>query len=156
MLGIYNYLLAIHIVSVLAWVAALFILPRLFVYHREAIFGVPATDSTPAIPARPEDMPLWHQRERRSLYFIMHPAATVAIITGVLMVLLNPVLLDLLWMRLFLIPLAMVLLYQGYCSKLLSELAANKPRSNRFYRIYNEIVAIPVIAMVGLAIIKPV
>ena len=70
--GAYPWLKALHIISVIAWMAGLFYLPRLFVYHAEAQIG---SDRAAAFAIM----------ERRLLHGIMHPALAMVVVFGALL-----------------------------------------------------------------------
>src|SRR5436190_6431651 len=66
------WLKVIHIISIIAWMAGLFYLPRLFVYHRGALPGSEASE-------------LFKVMERRLMMVIMRPAAAVSLLSGILL-----------------------------------------------------------------------
>jgi putative membrane protein len=135
------WLKAFHVVFVVTWFAGLFYLPRLFVYHALA---------TDAIG-----------RERfvlmeRRLFVIMSIGAVLALAFGIAMVLRQPGYLSLGWMH---VKLALIVLLFGYhiwCRRLMRELAGGKSaRSNTWYRWFNEVPGLLLIAIVILAVVKP-
>lgn len=75
LITIYNFAKAMHIVSVIAWMAGLFYLPRLFVYHVEVVGSGNETDE------------LFQTMERRLLKAIMNPAMISSWVFGLCLVL---------------------------------------------------------------------
>jgi len=75
LISIYNFAKAMHIVSVIAWMAGLFYLPRLFVYHVEVVGSGNETDE------------LFQTMERRLLKAIMNPAMIATWVFGLCLVL---------------------------------------------------------------------
>ena len=135
------WLKALHIVFMVTWFAGLFYLPRLFVYH------VSATDSV--------------GRERfqimeRRLFAIMTLGALLTIGFGLAMLWRTPEYLVLAWLRMKLVLVALLVIYHAWCYRLMKELATASGRSPRWYRWFNEVPGILLIAIVVLAVLKPV
>ncbi len=135
------WLKALHIVFMVTWFAGLFYLPRLFVYH------VSATDSV--------------GRERfqimeRRLFAIMTLGALLTIGFGLAMLWRTPEYLVLVWLRMKLVLVALLVIYHAWCYRLMKELATASGRSPRWYRWFNEVPGILLIAIVVLAVLKPV
>ena len=135
------WLKAFHIVFVVTWFAGLFYLPRIFVYH------VATADAI--------------GRERfvvmeRRLFFMMTMGGTLAIAFGVAMIAAAPGYLDFLWLRVKLVLVAALVVYHLWCHKLLRDLRAGRnSRSQRWYRIFNEVPLLFLIAIAVLAVVKP-
>ena len=135
------WLKAFHVVFVVTWFAGLFYLPRLFVYH------VSATDTI--------------GRERfgvmeRRLFALMSIGAVLAIALGIAMLIREPAYLDLGWMQLKLVLVALLAGYHLWCRRLMRELrAATTSRSPTWYRWFNEVPGVFLIAIVILAIVEP-
>jgi len=134
------WLKAFHVVFVVTWFAGLFYLPRLFVYHV----------ATP----EPEGRARFEVMERR-LYAIMSIGAAGAVLLGVAMLIAAPVYLDFWWLRIKLLLVVGLFGYHHFCRRLMRELVTGPGRSQRWYRIYNELPALFLIAIVVLAIVKP-
>jgi putative membrane protein len=135
------WLKAFHVVFVVTWFAGLFYLPRLFVYH------VAATDA-PGI-ARFVVM------ERR-LFFLMSVGALAAVLLGIAMLWSNPAYLEMGWLRAKLLLVAVLVGYHFWCYRLLLALrAGRRTHSQRWYRLFNEVPSVLLIAIVVLAIVKP-
>jgi protoporphyrinogen IX oxidase len=142
------WLKAFHIIGVVSWFAALLYLPRLFVYHSQM-----------QNPGSPIDDDVGNARFKimeRKLFMIMTIGAVVAIGFGVAMLAQAP---DYLLMRWLHVKLALVLVlvgYHGACFALLQDFAANRnSRSERWYRLFNELPAVLLIAIVILVVVKP-
>jgi putative membrane protein len=135
------WLKAFHIVFVVTWFAGLFYLPRLFVYHAAA------TDAV--------------SRERfvvmeRRLLGLMTLGGTLAIVFGLSMVAAAPGYLDFLWLRVKLVLVAALVVYHLWCRKLVRDLRDGRNgHSQRWYRIFNEVPLLFLIAIVVLAVVKP-
>ena len=134
------WLKAFHIIFIVTWFAGLFYLPRLFVYH-----------------ATSEDT---LSRDRfvvmeRKLYAIMTIGGALAATFGLALLVRNPQLLDATWLRAKLLLVAALIAYHIYCRALMGELATNRPRSHVWYRWFNEVPALALVAIVILAVVKP-
>jgi putative membrane protein len=135
------WLKAFHIVFVVTWFAGLFYLPRLFVYH------VAATDAI--------------SRERfvvmeRRLFGMTTMGGTLAIVFGLSMVATAPGYLGFAWLRVKLVLVAALVIYHLWCHKLLRDLRDGRDsHSQRWYRIFNEVPLLFLIAIVVLAVVKP-
>jgi protoporphyrinogen IX oxidase len=134
------WLKALHIVFMVTWFAGLFYLPRLFVYH------VSATDSVGR--QRFEIM------ERR-LFAIMTLGALLTIGFGLAMLWRTPEYLELAWLRTKLVLVALLVIYHVWCYRLMKELATASGRSARWYRWFNEVPGVLLVAIVILAVLKP-
>lgn len=137
------WLKAFHIVFVVTWFAGLFYLPRLFVYHAAAL-----RESEQAFPARAAVM------ERR-LFAIMTIGGALAIAFGIAMVAVAPAYLQLLWMHAKLGLVLLLLLYHLWCWRLMRGLAAGRVQhSDRWYRLFNEVPGLLLIAIVVLVTVN--
>jgi putative membrane protein len=134
------WLKAFHIIFVVTWFAGLFYLPRLFVYH--------AQSDDP--PSRTRFLTM----ERR-LFAIMTIGGTLAVMFGVAMIAANPAYLGYNWLRLKLVLVAGLICYHAYCRRLMRELERDSARSQTWYRWYNEVPALALLALVILAVVKP-
>jgi protoporphyrinogen IX oxidase len=135
------WLKAFHVVFVVTWFAGLFYLPRLFVYH------CAATDT----PGRERFVVM----ERR-LFALMTLGGALAVAFGVAMVAAAPAYLDFLWLRVKLVLVAALVGYHLWCHKLMTEFRDGRDRhSQRWYRIFNELPGLLLIAIVVLAVVKP-
>lgn len=133
------WLKAFHVIFVVTWFAGLFYLPRLFVYHL-------ATEA--------EGQARFEVMERR-LFVIMTIGAAGTLVFGLAMVAAAPAYLALGWLRVKLILVAALIGYHVWCRQLMRQLAAGNARSARWYRLFNEVPALLLIAIVILAVVKP-
>ena len=135
------WLKAFHIVVVVTWFAGLFYLPRLFVYHCE-------TTDAPGL-ARLALM------ERR-LFALMSLGGALAILFGLSMVAMAPAFLTFAWLRVKLVLVAALIGYHLWCYTLMRALVAGRNRhSQRWFRVFNELPGILLIAIVLLAVLRP-
>jgi putative membrane protein len=145
------WLKAFHVVGVVSWFAALLYLPRLFVYHSQVqgaqVQGTSIDD--PAGNARFKVM-------ERKLFGIMTIAALLAAGFGVAMLAAAPDYLLMRWLQLKLFLVLLLISYHGACFALLQDFAADRNRrSERWYRLFNEVPALLLIGIVILAVVKP-
>src|SRR6266480_1200259 len=132
---------AFHVVFVVTWFAGLFYLPRLFVYHVAA--------------SEREGLARFVVMERR-LFFIMTLGALLAVLCGAAMIVGAPGYLTLGWMRAKLLLVAALIGYHGCCYHLMRVLRAGGNRhSQRWYRLFNELPGVLLVAIVVLAVVKP-
>ncbi len=140
-IALYDIIKALHIISMVAWFAGLFYLPRLFVYH---------------VHAPKAARPMLCTMERKLYRYIMNPAMMATWIFGLWMMFIIPEYIHSGWLH---AKIALVILLTGYhlsLKKFLKNLAQdNCPRSERFFRIYNEIPSLLLILIVFLVILKP-
>jgi len=135
------WLKAFHVVFVVSWFAGLFYLPRLFVYH------VATQDS----PGRERFVVM----ERR-LFFIMTLGALLAVLFGAAMILAAPGYLAMGWLRAKLLLVLALVGYHTWCYRLLLAFRAGRaPHTQRWYRLFNEVPALLLVAIVVLAVVKP-
>lgn len=135
------WLKAFHLIFVVTWFAGLFYLPRLFIYHAAA------TDTV--------SIERFKVMERR-LFGIMTIGGTLAAIFGISMLIAAPVLLKLGWIHTKMTLVVLLIGYHAWCYRLMRQLAANtNRRSSRWYRIFNEVPTVFLIAIVLLAVLKP-
>ena len=138
----YQWLLAFHMIAVIAWMAGMLYLPRLFVYHCAADAGSIQSET-------------FKEMERRLLRFIITPAMIVTWLLG-LWLAWKGNLHAAHWLQVkFVLVFAMTGLH-GMFSRYVKDFAADKNRkSQKFYRIINEVVTALMIAIVILAVVKP-
>jgi putative membrane protein len=140
----YPWIKALHVIAVIAWMAGLLYLPRLYVYHCETRPGSAESERFKVM-------------ERRLLKQIMVPAMLMAWTFGVLLVL-TPGVID--WSAgWWHVKLAMVLLltgFQGALSRWRRDFLADRNRRlQRFYRIVNEAPTVLLIIIVVMVIVRP-
>ena len=144
-----TYLLfkSIHLIAVISWMAGLLYLPRIFVYHSEAVQN-----------NKSEDLKSTFKVMGKKLFvYIMNPAMIVTWIFGLLLI--HSIGIDnfaFLWLQIklfFVIILTIYHFFLFYCLKKF-ELNINS-YSSRFYRIINEIPTVILIFIVFIVIFKP-
>ncbi len=140
------WLKAFHVIGVVSWFAAILYLPRLFVYHAQ-IQGATIDDAVGN--ARFKVM-------ERKLFYLMTVAAVLAIGFGLAMVTVAPEYLLMRWLHVKLALVFLVIAYHGACFALVQQFAADRnARSERWYRVFNEIPALLLIGIIILAVVKP-
>lgn len=141
--NLYLWIKAGHIVSLIAWMAAMLYLPRLFVYHA----GLPAGSEVQSATFK--------IMERRLLKAIMTPAMILTWIFGIILAVKSGYYTSY-WLQMkFLLVLVMSGIH-GWLSKMVKDFAADKNRhGDRFYRVINEVPTLLMILIVILAVVKP-
>lgn len=135
------WLKAFHVVLVVTWFAGLFYLPRLFVYHAGA-------SDAPGVTR-------FIVMERR-LFFLMTLGALGAVLLGTAMIAAAPGYLALGWLRAKLLLVAALVGYHAWCYQLMLAFRAGRnAHSQRWYRLFNELPALLLVAIVVLAVVKP-
>jgi putative membrane protein len=133
---------ALHIISVIAWMAGMLYLPRLFVYHAEATRGAEAAETFKIM-------------ERRLLKAIMNPSMVLVFATGFTLVYLTEDWREGWWQAKFILVLGLAGLH-GYFARCVRTFAKDaNERPARFYRVLNEAPTILMILIVVLAVVKP-
>ena len=140
----YPWMRAFHIIAVIAWMAGLLYLPRLYVYHCDRRQGGEADEMLKLM-------------ERRLLRLIVNPAMVLVFLTGALL-LLTPGVVD--WTAGWVYAkLALVLLLaavHGWFAAWRRAFAEGRNRhSSKFYRLVNEVPTVLMVAIVILVVIKP-
>jgi putative membrane protein len=138
----YEWIKAFHVIAVIAWMAGMLYLPRLFVYHCDAEVGSRESET-------------FKMMEHRLLRYIINPAMIATWVLG----------LGLAWLGGFFTAgwldakLVMVLLLSGIhgmLSRWRRDFASDRNRhSQKFYRIINEIPTLLMIGIVILVVVKP-
>lgn len=139
----YLWIKALHIIAVIAWMAGLFYLPRLFVYHVTAEKGSDKSETFKVM-------------ERRLLKVIMNPAMIASWLLALLMLWLNPVLLESGWMHGKLTAVILLSGFHGVLAKNVRVFAADQnTKSEKYFRIINEVPTVLLFVIVILAVVKP-
>ncbi|MGI8527228.1 MAG: protoporphyrinogen oxidase HemJ [Pseudolabrys sp.] len=138
----YLYLKAFHIIAVIAWMAGMLYLPRLFVYHASAKRGSAQSETFKVM-------------ERRLLKFIMTPAMIATWLLGIALLIEGG------WFAAYWLHAKLVLVIamsglHGYLSSCVGKFTTDSnTQSPKFYRIINEILTGLLIVIVLLAVVKP-
>jgi putative membrane protein len=144
---VYLYFKAIHIIFVVSWMAGLFYIVRLFIYHVEA-------------NERPEQERITLQKQfeimqHKLWYIITTPAMVLSVLAGIGMIWLNPALLSMNWMLVKLAFVLGLLIYHFICQNII-----NKLKNGAFswtstqLRFWNELATIFLVAIVFTVILK--
>ena len=136
------WLKAFHVIAVIAWMAGMLYLPRLFVYHCDAPVGSAQSQMLKTM-------------EHRLLRVIVNPAMIAVWILGLMLAYLTGAYMES-WLQIkFVLVLALSGLH-GFFATTVKRFAKDaNTRSQRFYRVVNEVPMLLVIAIVILAIVKP-
>ena len=144
-----TYLLfkSIHLIAVISWMAGLLYLPRIFVYHSEAIQNNKSENL----------MSTFKVMERKLFIYIMNPAMIISWIFGVMLIYTIGIdNLSSLWLQLKLLFVVILTIYHFFLFQCLRRFAENSNSfSHKFYRIINEIPTILLIAIIFIIVFKP-
>ena len=139
----YDVIKALHLISVMSWMAGLLYLPRLFVYHAETTVGSVRAETFKVM-------------ERRLLKAIMNPAMIASFVFGIWMIILAPALLYEPWMHVKILCVLVMSGCHGVFSKMRRRLENDEPpRPPRAYRIWNEVPTVLMVIIVFMAVVKP-
>ena len=139
----YEIIKALHIISVIGWMAGLLYLPRLFVYHADTSLGSVQAETFKVM-------------ERRLLKAIMTPAMITSFIFGIWMLVLAPAILTEIWMIIKIVCVFGLAGCHGLFSRMRRDLENDKlPYSSKVYRIWNEAPTLLMIIIVIMAVVKP-
>lgn len=137
------WLKAFHLIFMVTWFAGLFYLPRLFVYHAMAEDEI--------------GIERFKIMERKLFWGIMTPGGLLTLLFGIWIVFIYPAYLSLLWMQIKLVLIAILIAYHIWCGKLVLDFKHGKnTHSHVWYRWFNEFPVIILIAVILLAVLRPV
>ena len=156
------FIKAWHIIAPVAWFAALFYLPRLFIYHSQLL----QEKATTAQPFDTRGHARFQVMERRLYFYIMWPAGVVTTFLGIFLVTFNSgYYLKAGWMHAKLALVVLLWIYHGLCGYYLkcfrsadlfsAKLAKSKVHSTRFLRFFNEYPTLILVLIVLLVVLKP-
>jgi putative membrane protein len=135
------WLKAFHVIAVVTWFAGLFYLPRLYVYHADAKDAV--------------SIERFKVMERR-LFKLMTIGAAASVALGAAMLAAAPAYLTMEWLRIKLLLVLVLIAYHVFCYRLMRDFAENRNvRGAKWYRVFNEVPSLLLIAIVVLAVVKP-
>lgn len=138
----YQWIKALHLIAVIAWMAGLLYLPRIYVYHCDA---APGSDKSETFKVM----------ERRLLRGIMNPAMIAAWVFGLWLLYLSEAWHEGWFMAKFVLIVAMSVAHHMFALWRKDFEADRNERSAKFYRIANEIPTVLMIAIVVLVIVQP-
>jgi len=141
---LYKLFLSLHIISVIAWMAGMLYLPRLFVYHTTKAVGSDSSETFKIM-------------ERKLLKLIINPAAIFSYIFGFALIhSIGAENLGQIWLQLKILLVLFMSGLHGYFARLVRDFEADKrTKSHKFYRIINELPTVLLIIIIFLVIFKP-
>ena len=138
----YEWIKALHVIAVIAWMAGLLYLPRLFVYHCIAEAGSKQSETFKVM-------------ERRLLKAIINPAMILTWLAGLYLAWAGH-LFSARWFHGKLLLVVLLSGVHGFFARFVKDFAADRnARSQTFYRIINEVPTILMIGIVILVVVKP-
>ena len=139
---------AFHIIAVICWFAAIFYLPRLFVYHA-MLEDINGTDK--------DSSERFKIMERKLYRGIMTPSMIAVVILGGWLMSYNlDYYLSQGWIHAKLTLVALLIVFHFYCGHLMHQFRDDQnTNSHKFYRVFNEIPVFMLIAIVILAVVRP-
>src|ERR1700741_2478686 len=138
----YLWVKAVHVMAVISWMAGMLYLPRLFVYHCEAEIGSKQSETFKVM-------------ERRLLHAIINPAMVVTWVAGLWLVFESGHYRSG-WMHAKVVLVLILSALHGQFTRWTREFAEDRnTRSQKFYRVINEIPTVLMIGIVILVIVKP-
>ncbi len=133
---------AFHIIFTVTWFAGLFYLPRLFVYHAMADDAI--------------SIDRFKTMERKLFLGIMTPGGILTILLGIWLLTYWPGYLNADWMLLKLVLVILLILYHVWCGVFLKQFREDRiQHSHTWFRWFNEIPVVALIAIVILVVVKP-
>ena len=137
-----TWLIALHIIAVISWMAGMLYIWRLYVYH--AMATETAVRET------------FQVMERKLMNYITTPAMIVSLLTGVAMLVMSPLLLKQPWMHIKLTLLIGMFASHGMASAYRKKLIANPTvKPDKFFRVMNEVPTVLMILIVIAVVVKP-
>lgn len=138
----YLWFKTLHIISVIAWMAGLFYLPRLFVYHSTAEIGSEMSETFKVM-------------ERRLLRAITTPAMFASLIFGIFLLFeINAW--NQGWLHVKLTSIVLMLAFHVFLVKYQRDFLADRnTKSEKFYRMINEVPTVLMVVIVAMVILKP-
>ncbi|HQR73074.1 MAG TPA: protoporphyrinogen oxidase HemJ [Sulfurovum sp.] len=140
----YSWILAFHVMSFVSWMAMLFYLPRLFIYHRENADIKAFTD-------------IVQIQEYKLFKYIGAPAMWATLLSGSVMLYLNSAILSSGgWIHVKLFLLVFLIAYHFSLEQIRKILITNpRYKSSKYFRLYNEVPTLLMIGIVIMVVIKP-
>lgn len=141
--GHYSWFVAAHVISMVAWMAGMFYLPRLFVYHAGATKGSELSETLKIM-------------ERRLLRAIINPSMIATFVFGICLLYANPALLQEGWIHVKLTCVLLMTGIHGMLSRHRKQFAADaNMHSAKYYRYLNEAPTLLLIVIVVMVIVRP-
>jgi putative membrane protein len=143
----YQYVLAIHIIFVVCWMAGLFYMVRLFIYHTEA-------QAKPE-PAKTILSEQFEVMERKLWWIIATPSMYLVLAAGIAMVVINKPLLKEPWLHIKLLFVLGLIVYHFICQHKMKQMANGIYKwSSIQLRLWNELATLILFAIVFLVVLK--
>ena len=141
--SIYLWIKALHVIAVISWMAGILYLPRLFVYHTKAELGSSASETFKVM-------------EEKLVRIIMTPAMIVAWICGLSMIAMNPEMLRSGWLPVKLAFVVGLTVFHVLMNGWRRDFARDaNHRSEKFFRIANEVPTLAMLVIVVMVIVRP-
>lgn len=140
----YLWVKAFHIIAIIFWMAGLLYLPRLYVYHSKAIVGGEMDEALKI-------------QERNLLRIIMTPAMFASLILGLILIgYRKEALISSFWLPLKLLLVFGLIGFHGFLAGQRKKFErGERPKSEKFFRIINEVPSFAAIFIVILAVVEP-
>jgi putative membrane protein len=139
----YEAVKVVHILAVISWMAGLLYLPRLMVYHVDAVVGSDKDETFKIM-------------ERRLLKAIMRPAALVALVSGLYLIHAIDAGLGDIWLVVKLLALVGMFAAHGALEKHVGSFArGERLNTSRYFRVLNEVPTVLMIVIVIMVVVKP-
>ena len=139
----YHWVKAVHVIAIVAWMAGMLYLPRIFVYHAADAVDT-ATSET------------FKVMERRLLRAITTPAMIVSLISGAWLILMVPEHLSEVWLHAKIALVIVMVAVHGLLARHHRLFADDQNRqSSRYFRILNEVPTVLLIGIIILVIVRP-
>jgi putative membrane protein len=141
---LYPWIKAFHVIALIAWMAGMFYLPRLYVYHCDTLPGSAESERFKVM-------------ERRLLKQIINPAMLLTLLFGVILVfMLGSALWSQGWWYVKLVSVLLLFGFHGAVSKWRKDFLNDRNiRAQRFYRMANEVPTVLMVVIVIMVIVKP-
>ncbi|MCE2687439.1 MAG: protoporphyrinogen oxidase HemJ [Rickettsiales bacterium] len=138
---LYEIIKAFHIISIIAWMAGLLYLPRIFVYHCQVEYDSQASQ-------------IFEKMEIRLMKIIMNPSMIITIILGLYLA--YQIGFEQKWIHLKITLVILLAIFHMFLARCRKNFAKNQNNySEKFYRIINEVPTLLMIIIVFLVILKP-
>lgn len=137
-----EWIKALHVIAVIAWMSGLLYLPRLFVYHTQTLPGTPESERFKVM-------------ERKLLRGITNPAMIAVWILGPTLAWLTGAYLDT-WLQIKFALVVLLSAFHGFVARAVKDFARDaNTRSEGFYRLVNEVPAVLMVLIIILVFVQP-
>lgn len=138
----YRWLEALHVISVIMWMAGMLYLPRLYVYHSNTKYGS-------------ESDHLLQIMERRLLRYIINPAMCFALTFGVILMIIREAYREG-WFHVKALAIFLMLIIHILLAKYRKDfISGSNKKTHLYFRILNEVVTVLIVITVIMVIVKP-